>query len=341
MKKNIAVIGVGAVGVEILRCLKERKFPIGDLRLFARSARSIKVDQEAYEVEAIEDADFSGIDIALFAGTEGAKGASALYADKFIEKGAVVVDNGNDFRLKADVPLIVPEANKDKVLTHKGLIANPNCTTIQMVVALGGIYKKFGLEKILLTSFQATSGAGRGAVQALWDETKEIAQSNKAVDSYLEVDKKVKKLSDAFNHQIAFNVIAQIGGFQSSGYTSEEEKVVNETHKIYNDPSIKISATCVRVPVFNCHSESIYFTTKNKANLTQIASALKNSQGVKFSDKPEDFSLPLEADGKDEVYVGRLREDPYQDNSFWLWCVADNLRKGAALNAVQIAEALL
>ena len=342
MKKyNVAVIGVGVVGLEILRCLKQRKFPIGNLRIFARSQREIELDGQVYQVEAIDKENFEGIDIALFAGTEGEKGASVLYANKFIEKGAVVIDNGNDFRLKDGVPLIVPEVNRDKVSTHKGLIANPNCTTIQMVVALSDIYKKFGLDKILLTSFQATSGAGREAVQALWDETKEVVDKNKEVSSYLEVDKKIEKLSGVFSSQIAFNVIPQIGGFDKQDYTSEEWKVVNETHKIYGNDKIKISATCVRVPVFTSHSESIYFTTKNKADLKEIKEVLSNSEGIEFFEKPQDFPLALDAEGKDLVYLGRLRQDPYQENSFWLWCVADNLRKGAALNAVQIAECLV
>ncbi len=341
MKKNVAVIGVGAVGVEILKILRERKFPVDNLSIFARSARQISVGEINYKVEAIEGADFSGIDIALFAGTEGEKGASVLYASKFIEQGAVVIDNGNDFRLRKGVPLVVPEVNKEKVFHNKGLIANPNCTTIQMVVALGGIYKKFGLDKIVISSFQATSGAGRAAVQALWDETKQIVNNNQKATSYIEVDKRAKNLSGEFSAQIAFNVIPQIGGFSDEGYTSEELKVVQETHKIYNDNSIKISATCVRVPVFNSHSESIYFTTKKNASLAQIEAALLESEGVSFSKEQKDFPLALDADRKDHVYVGRLRKDPSEKNSFWLWSVSDNLRKGAALNAVQIAEALL
>jgi len=341
MGKNVAVIGVGAVGIEILKILRERKFPIDNLRVFARSAREIKVDEISYKVEAIEGANFDGINIALFAGTEGEKGASVLYAQKFIDVGAIVIDNGNDFRLKEDVPLVVPEVNKDKASENKGLIANPNCTTIQMVVALGGIYKEFGLSKIILTSFQATSGAGRGAIQTLWDETKEIVSKNQDKSSYLQVNKRLSNLSGSFPAQIAFNAIPKIGGFSENGYTSEELKVVDETHKIYNDQSIKISATCVRAPVFNSHSESIYFTTKKKANLQEIEKALANSEGVKFSKPSEDLPLALDADGKDAVYVGRLRRDPTEENSFWLWCVSDNLRKGAALNAVQIAESFL
>ena len=337
MKKNVAVIGVGAVGAEILKILKERNFSIDNLRVFARSAREIKVGGVSYNVEAIENSDFSGIDIALFAGTEGAKGASVQYATKFIEKGAVVIDNGNDFRLKDDVPLIVPEVNKDKVSTHKGLIANPNCTTIQAVTALGGIFKNFGLSQFILTSFQATSGAGKGAAISLWNETKELVENNKDKD-FDNLDKRIKQKPRSFSHQIAFNVIPQIGGFESGGYTSEEMKVVAESRKIFGDDSIKISATCVRVPVFTSHSEAIYFTTRKKATVRELEEVLKNSPGVEY--QPKDLSLPIDAEGRDQVFVSRLRADETCQNSFWLWCVSDNLRKGAALNAIQIAEAL-
>ena len=222
-KQNVAVIGVGAVGAEILKILKERNFPINSLRVFARTARAIKVDDIFYNVEAIENSDFSGIDIALFAGTEGAKGASVLYAEKFIEKGAVVVDNGNDFRLKENVPLVVPEVNRERIAAHKGLIANPNCTTIQAVTALGGIFKKFGLNQFILTSFQATSGAGKEAAISLWNETRELVGNNKGKD-FDNLDKKIKQKPKSSNPQVAFNDIPQMGSFEMDGYTSEEIK---------------------------------------------------------------------------------------------------------------------
>ncbi len=338
MKKNVAVIGVGAVGAQILEILKQRSFPVGDLKVFARSGREVKIADSIYNVEAIDKSDFSGIDIALFAGTEGAKGAGALYASMFIEKGAVVIDNGSDFRLKEDVPLVVPEVNKDKIAAHKGLIANPNCTTIQAVTALGGIFKEFGLKRILLTSFQAVSGAGRGAAIGLWEESKSLVEENKDNDFDC-LDKKIKGKPKSFDCQIAFNVIPQIGGLDELGYTTEEMKVVYEARKIFGDDSIKVSATCVRVPVFTSHSEVIYFTTRDKSGFKELEKVLKNSPGVKYL--PDNLCLPIDAEGKDEVFVSRLRPDPNQENSFWLWCVSDNLRKGAALNAVQIAECLL
>ncbi|MFH1768830.1 MAG: aspartate-semialdehyde dehydrogenase [Candidatus Omnitrophota bacterium] len=340
MKKySVAVIGVGVVGIELIRCLKRRSFPLRSFRVFARSERDIVVDSTKYRVEAIDKAKFDGIDIALFAGTEGEKGASLTYAQQFIGKGAVVIDNGADFRLKPDVPLIVPEANRASISSHKGIIANPNCTTIQAVVALAGIYKNFGLEKIILTSFQATSGAGRGAVETLWEEVRDIVNNNSDKE-YSSIDKKLDRDFKTFGNQIAFNVIPQIGSFQEDGYTSEEWKVVHETHKILSDDRIKISATCVRVPVFTSHSEAIYFQTKKDAQLAEIANILKSSQGVRFVDFPS-YSLPLDVDGQDLVYVSRLRPDLSDQNSFWLWVVADNLLKGAALNAVQIAEELI
>tara|TARA_B100000315_G_scaffold252144_1_gene288280 strand:+ start:4386 stop:5405 length:1020 start_codon:yes stop_codon:yes gene_type:complete len=337
MKKNVAVIGVGAVGVEILRILKQRNFPIGNLRVFARSAREINIDGFKYSVEPIDCESFDNIDIALFAGTEGAKGASVQYADKFIAKGAVVIDNGNDFRLKEDVPLIVPEVNGAVVKVHKGLIANPNCTTIQAVTALGGIYEQFGLDQIILTSFQATSGAGKKAATSLWNESKALVDENQG--DFDSLNKILKSDPECFDQQIAFNVLSHIGSPAEEGYTNEEWKVVNESRKIFADEAIKISATCTRVPVFTSHSESIYFVTRKDANLAQIQETLKASPGVIYDNRT--LTFPIQAEGRDEVFVSRLRQDSQNKNAFWLWCVSDNLRKGAALNAVQIAESLL
>lgn len=335
-KMNVAIVGVGVVGIEILRILKQRNFPVNTIRFFARSSRNIEVDGQGYQVEAVADENFDNIDIALFAGTEGEKGASVLYAKKFVDKGAVVIDNGSDFRLVDSVPLVVPEVNAKTIALHQGIIANPNCTTIQALVALNPIFKNFGLEKIVLTSFQATSGAGKLAMCGLWEEVKEIVRSNEGKE-FDYINKKISGQPKEFSHQIAFNVIPQIGGFDQNGYTSEEMKVVHETHKIFNDPTIKVSATCVRVPVFTSHSESIYFVPKKKVSLAQLRELLKKAQGVKYSDN--EFALPIDVEGTDPVFVSRLRIDSAENNAFWMWCVADNLRKGAALNAVQIAEA--
>ncbi|MBD3246453.1 MAG: aspartate-semialdehyde dehydrogenase [Candidatus Omnitrophica bacterium] len=342
MKKiTVAVIGVGAVGVELLRILRQRNFPCERVRVFARSERDIEIDGHPYHVEAVEKEEFDGIDIALFAGTEGEKGASTLYARKFIDRGAVVIDNGNDFRMDPEVPLVIPEANRDAIAQHKGLIANPNCTTIQMVVALQGIHRRFGLRRVLLTSFQATSGGGRKAAQTLWDETRQLCQQNRETEHFQEVRCELPAISGAFSRQIVCNAIPQIGGFKEFEYTSEEWKVVNETRKILGDDTIALSATCVRIPVFTAHSEAVYFECGRECSRQQIAETLAESDGVTFFPAPEQFPVALDAQGGDAVLVGRLRPDPHRQHAFWLWCVADNLRKGAALNAVQIAECLV
>ncbi len=326
-KQNVAVVGVGAVGIEMLRCLKQRDFPIESLRVFARSARDIKVDEDTYSVEATSPDAFSGIDIALFAGTEGEKGAAVTYSGDAIKRGAVVIDNGADFRLEPNVPLVVPEVNPEDAKGHKGLIANPNCATIQMVVALAPIHKKVGLERIIVSSYQAASGAGRAAAEELISQTKEVLSG-----------KEVKL--QALPRRLAFNVFPHIGGFGDLGYTSEEWKTVKETHKILHDNSIKISATTVRVPVITGHSEAIYIRCRESIQPDKVRKLLEKSPGIKVIDDPSKQSYPTAIDGAgiDDVLVGRIRQDPSNNRALWLWVVADNLRKGAALNAVQIAE---
>ncbi|MCM8780093.1 MAG: aspartate-semialdehyde dehydrogenase, partial [Candidatus Omnitrophica bacterium] len=256
MKKyNVAVIGVGAVGIEMLRCLKRRNFPVNDLRVFARSARDIEVDREKYSVQAISPEGFAGVDIALFAGTEGEKGAAVTYAGEAVKRGAVVIDNGADFRMDPKVPLVVPEVNAKDIKKHKGIIANPNCSTIQMVVVLSPLHKKAGIKRVIVTTLQAASGAGRGAVEQLKEEITQICAGG-FQNVHVNVENK------AMPQQLAYNVFPQIGGFAESDYTSEEWKLVKETHKIMQDNKIKISATTVRVPVRTGHSESIYIETK-------------------------------------------------------------------------------
>lgn len=344
MKKyNVAVIGVGAVGVKMIQVLRERNFPCESLRVFARTNRPVEIDGRTYQVEAVSDDSFKDIDIALFAGTEGEKGAAVMYAPKAIQQGTVVIDNGADFRLKDGVPLVVPEVNARVVKTHKGLIANPNCTTIQMAVALGGIYRKFRLSSVVLASFQSVSGAGREGLRQLWEETNKIVELNKArpTADFYNFQLALNEPGKCFSRQSAFNVIPQIGSFSESGFTSEEDKTVDETRKILNNPKIKITSTCVRVPVFFSHSEAIYFTVKKrgvtKADIEQV---LAESAGVKFILDAAAFPTPIECYNRDEVLVGRVRQDPHDPSSFWLWCVSDNLRKGAATNAIQIAEKL-
>ncbi|MDD5730381.1 MAG: aspartate-semialdehyde dehydrogenase [Candidatus Omnitrophica bacterium] len=335
-KYNVAVVGGGVVGIEMLRVLKQRNFPVNELRVLARSARNIEVDGKKYSVKAISPEGFDGIDIALFAGTEGEKGAAVTFAPEAVKRGAVVIDNGADFRMDPKVPLVVPEVNPEDVKKHKGIIANPNCSTIQMVVALWPIYKKAGIKRIIVTTLQASSGAGKNAVEQLKDEASRIAAQG-FCDVNVEVENK------AMPQQLAFNVFPQIGGFAESDYTSEEWKLVKETHKIMHDDKIKISATTVRVPVRTGHSESVYIETDKPIAAGKVKDILRNAPGVILKDDPATnlYPMPKDVEGKDETFVGRIRSDCFTKNGLWLWVVADNLRKGAATNAVQIAEVLI
>jgi aspartate-semialdehyde dehydrogenase len=335
-KYNVAVIGAGVVGIEMLRVLKQRKFPVNNLKVFARSARDINVDGDTYSVEPITADGFNGIDIALFAGTEGEKGAAVTYAAEAVKRGAVVIDNGNDFRMDKNVPLVVPEVNSQDVKKHKGIIANPNCSTIQMVVALNPIYKKVGIKKIILTTLQASSGAGKGAVEQLKEEISLIAQGG--FDNL-----HVTASNKAMPQQLGYNCFPHIGSFVEGDYTNEEWKLVNETHKIMHAPKIKISATCVRVPVRTGHSESIYIQVTKPITVEGIKKLLAKSPGVMLIDEPKNnfYPMPKDSEGKDTTFVGRIRQDAFDKKGFWLWVVADNLRKGAATNAVQIAECVI
>lgn len=337
MKKyNVAVVGVGAVGIEMLRVLKQRNFPVKGLRVLARSARAIDVDGIRYSVEEVKPESFNGVDIALFAGTEGEKGAAVTYAPEAIKRGAVVIDNGADFRMDPKVPLVVPEVNGEDVKKHKGIIANPNCSTIQMVVALWPIYKKAGIKRIIVTTLQASSGAGRGAVEQLNEENALIADGG-----YLDVHVSAK--TKGMPQQLAYNVFPHIGTFVEDDYTNEEWKLVKETHKIMHDNKIKISATTVRVPVRTGHSESVYIETGKIIKPDKIRAILSGAPGVIVIDDPKNnlYPMPKDAEGRDETFVGRIRRDAFVKNGFWLWVVSDNLRKGAATNAVQIAELLV
>ena len=332
MKKyNVAVIGVGAVGIEMLRVLKERDFPTNELKVFARSNRTIEVDGQSYAVSELTSDSFKGIDIALFAGTEGEKGAAVTFASAAVKQGAVVIDNGADFRMQPDVPLVVPEANAADIKKHKGIIANPNCSTIQMVVALAPIHRKVGISRIIVSTYQAVSGSGSKAIAQIEGEFKAWA-NNADYTEELAIDQK-----------IAFNLFPHIGSFSDLDYTTEEWKMVKETHKIFHDNKIKISATTVRVPVRNAHSEAIYIETKKPISPEAVRKLLKKSPGIILLDDPKNkvYPMPKYCSGKDEVFIGRIRKYPSVKNGLWLWVVAYNLRKGAATNAVQIAEELI
>jgi aspartate-semialdehyde dehydrogenase len=335
-KYNVAVVGVGAVGIEMLRCLRRRKFPVGELRVFARSSRDIEIDNHKYSVRAISAEGFKGVDIALFAGTEGEKGAAVTYAHEAVKRGAVVIDNGADFRLESDVPLVIPEVNPDDVKKHKGIIANPNCSTIQMVIALWPIYKSIGIKRVIVCSYQAASGAGRAAVE-------QLKQENAIIASFDYQNVHVDFENKALPQQLAYNVFPHIGSFGDWAYTSEEWKMVHETHKIMHDNRIKISTTTVRVPVRIGHCEAIYLETRRSMKSERVRELLSKSPGIKIIDHPQEgkYPLPIDAEGRDEVFIGRIRNDPFLKNGLWLWVVSDNLLKGAALNAIQIAELLI
>jgi len=337
MKKyNVAVIGAGVVGVEMLRVLKQRNFPVNQLKVFARSARDMEVDGEVYAVEPISADGFCGIDIALFAGTEGEKGAAVTYAPEAVKRGAVVIDNGADFRMDPKVPLVVPEVNGADVKKHKGIIANPNCSTIQMVVALNPLHKKYQIKKIIVTTLQASSGAGKAAVEQLNNENAKIVQGG---FNSVQVD----GVSKSMPQQLAYNCFPHIGSFVEGGYTNEEWKLVKETHKIMHAPKIKISATTVRVPVRTGHSESVYIETAKAIDPDEARKILAKSSGIVIMDdlKNNLYPMPKDIEGRDETFIGRIRQDAFNKKGLWLWVVADNLRKGAATNAVQIAECLI
>lgn len=328
---KLAVVGAtGAVGQEILKILIERSFPIKDIKLLAskRSAGTkIKfMDKEHLVEETVPDS-FTGVDIALFsAGTD----TSKIFAPEAIKRGAIVIDNSNAFRMEPEVPLVVPEVNSYALSRHKGLISNPNCSTIQMVVVLKPIHDQYKIERVVVSTYQAVSGTGREAI-------KELTKQSSAVINKQKIE------ANIYPYQIAFNTLPHIDVFDEEGYTKEERKMMNETTKIMEDNSIKLTATTVRVPVFFAHSESINIQTKIKASAQEIKQLLQNSPGIKVVDEPKNlqYPMPINAVGKDEVFVGRIRDDKSIENGINLWVVADNLRKGAALNAIQIAEHLL
>ena len=330
---NIAIAGVtGAVGRVFLSILEQRKFPIKNLIPLAshRSAgKTVDFAGEEIEVRELKKDSFKDIDIALF--SAGAS-RSKEYAKHAVDSGAVVVDNSSAFRLDDDVPLIVPEVNREDIDGHKGIIANPNCTTIIMVVAVKPVYDISPVKRIVVSTYQSVSGAGASGMTELEDQLREII-----------CNKNNNITPETFPVQIANNVIPHIDVFYDNGYTKEEMKMVYETHKIMGDDSIKISATTVRVPVMTSHSESVMMETKDKLSVEQIRKALGEAEGVVLKDDfaNEVYPTTLDSSGNDDVYVGRIREDLSADNGISMWVVGDQLRKGAALNAVQIAEELI
>ena len=328
---NVAVMGAtGAVGTCFLNILEQRKFPINNLKLLAseRSAgKSLKFAGKSYPVEVLTHDSFKDVDIVL--ASAGAS-RSLEFLPSAVKAGAVCVDNSSAFRMDKDVPLVVPEVNPEMIKKSKGIIANPNCSTIQMVVALWPIHKAAKIKRIVVTTFQSVSGAGQSKILELDAQVKEYAAGKKMVARELP-------------YRIAFNLIPQIDVFTENMYTKEEMKMVNETRKIMGDPNIMVSATCVRVPVFYAHSESVNIETEKHITPDEVRSLLAKAPGVKVVDEPEKkiYPMPIDAEGKDDTLVGRIRQDESVRNGISMWVVADNIRKGAALNAVQIAEELI
>lgn len=330
---RIAIVGAsGAVGQELLRILDQRNFPLDDLVLFGskRSAgRSYIFRGKEYRVkELCHNDDFKDVDIVF---TSAGAGTSKEFASDITKFGAVMIDNSSAFRMDDDVPLVVPEINPDDALTRpRGIIANPNCTTIMMVVVLNPIDKLSHIRKIHIASYQSASGAGAAAMQELQQQYKEIVE-----------DGEVKTISK-FPHQLAYNVIPQIDKMTPNDYTKEEMKMYNETRKIMHS-DVRTSATCVRVSSLRSHSESVWFETEKPLEVAEVREALTKAPGVTLVDDPQNYvyPMPLESAGKDDVYVGRIRKDLADDNSMTLWLTGDQIRKGAALNAVQIAEYLI
>ena len=333
-KKNkyvVAVVGAtGAVGREMIEILEERKFPVSELIPLA-SERSegerVQFNGKNVVVRKLAKDSFKGVDIALFsAGAE----RSLEFAPAAVKSGAVVIDNSSAFRMDPKVPLVVPEVNAHALAKHTGIIANPNCSTIGMVVALKPLHDAVKIQRIVVTTFQSVSGTGKDAID-------ELASQTVALLNFQDIKTKV------YPHQIAFNCLPHIDSFLDNGYTKEEMKMADETRKIMEDDSIRVTATTVRVPVFRCHSESVNIETEKKLSANEARAILSEAPGVIVYDDPKKNLYPLAIDvaGKDEVYVGRIREDGSIVNGINMWIVSDNLRKGAALNAVQIAELLI
>lgn len=327
---RVAIVGAtGVVGGTVRRILEERAFPVAELRLLAsaRSAgRRLPFNGVEHEVVELDENAFADLDLAFFAaGGE----ISRRYAPAAAADGVTVIDKSSVFRMHPEVPLVVPEVNPDHLENHQGLIATPNCSTIQMVVALRPLYDAAGIERVVVSTYQAVSGSGQAGIAALDSQTRDWACGEDVRECF-------------YPQQIAFNALPHIDSFLPTGATKEEQKMVDETVKIFADPNLKVTATCVRVPVFGAHSEAVNVQTRRPLSADDARRLLAAAPGIEVVDDPAElaYPTPLSAEGRDAVFVGRLRDDVTIANGLDLWVVADNLRKGAALNAVQIAEEL-
>ncbi|MCX7020334.1 MAG: aspartate-semialdehyde dehydrogenase [bacterium] len=332
MTLNVVIMGAtGAVGQEMLRTVEARQFPCASLKLLASErsvGRKFPFRGKLHIVEKLTPESFKGVDLVL--ASAGAS-VSREFAPHAVAAGAVIVDNTSAFRMEPDVPLVVPEVNADALNKHKGIIANPNCSTAQMVVVLAPIHRAAGIKRLVISTYQSVSGTGQKAIDECLRQTRELLSGARSVECRV------------YPHQIAFNVLPHIDAFLENGYTKEEMKMVSETRKILGDDSISITATTARVPVLRGHSESVNVETRKKISAAEARQLLRSAPGVVVVDDPALFDYPtaIYCEGRDETYVGRIREDISNPNGLEMWIVSDNLRKGAALNAVQIAEELL
>ena len=338
MKKySVAILGAtGAVGQEFINLIEERNFPFSEMKLLA-SARSagkkLTVAGQEYTVEEATPDSFKGVDIALFAGGS----ASKTFAPHAVKAGAVVIDNSSAFRMDPDVPLVVPEVNPDAVRNHKGIIANPNCSTIIMVMALKPIHDRSRIKRVVVSTYQAVSGAGKEGIDELTNQVKAISEG-RPVEANILPSASLPK-----HYQIAFNLLPQIDVFLEDGYTKEEMKMVHETRKIMNEPAMAITATTIRVPIYRSHSESVNLELESPLSVAETKTALAGFPGVIVQDNPAEmeYPMPLYTSGRNEVFVGRIRADESVKHGLNLWVVGDQIRKGAALNALQIAELMI
>jgi aspartate-semialdehyde dehydrogenase len=329
---KVGLVGIGAVGTEMVKVLRQRKFPAGEIRILATRERDEEVAGETFHVLEARPEAFDGLDIVLFAGTEGSKGASKQFGWEAVRRGAVVIDNGDDFRMDERVPLVVPEINPEALDRHQGFIANPNCSTIITLMGIAPLHREVPLRRMTAVTFQSVSGTGRAAIEELEQQARAYAAGGQP---------EVK----AYPHPIAFNVLPQIGGAKKElpGFTTEEAKMTFESRKILGVPDLRVASTCVRVPVFYAHSVAVHAEFSAPLAPERAREILARAEGVKVIDDlaASQYPMPLYTGGGDDVGVGRIRADPSVENGLALWCCGDNIRKGAAQNAVQIAEVMI